>query len=381
MKVLFIAYYFEPFSGVGAKRVSYWAKNLKRINNIITKCDVITAIPQVSKFDYIDNVFYIENTNEGLLRKFIKFDRGASWLYNLKNFVKNNINKNDYDFVILTGDPFLHFFIVNDFKDLGIKTIIDFRDPFANNPRGIVKDTLIKKIKHFALKKIENYFLSKADYVITVNKYCIELFENYKKHLYKMKIIDNGYDEQIFTNINMQNNNINMQNKIIKFAYAGKLYADRNPQIFFNTLKNFEDVEFYHIGERSEYISENSKQIHSLGFMSYYETISTLNTMNVCTIFTSGHFFESTTKVFDYIALNKVILIITDGEIQTGQLYDILKDYPYTYWVNNNQTDIENVLNIIKNNLELSKNDFDSYTYSREYGLIKLISILKENYE
>jgi len=93
MKVLFIAYYFEPFSGVGAKRISYWAKHLKRVDNTIQKCDVITATPQNEKFDTIDNVFYVENTNQGLLRKFIKFDKGASWLYDLRKFVKNNIKQ------------------------------------------------------------------------------------------------------------------------------------------------------------------------------------------------------------------------------------------------------------------------------------------------
>ena len=69
MKILFIAYYFEPFSGVGAKRISYWAKNLKRVDSNISKCDVITAIPQTEDFDTIDNVFYVENTNQGLLRR------------------------------------------------------------------------------------------------------------------------------------------------------------------------------------------------------------------------------------------------------------------------------------------------------------------------
>ncbi|MDO9181461.1 MAG: glycosyltransferase, partial [Bacteriovorax sp.] len=198
MKILFVAYYFEPYEGVGAKRISYWAKNLKRIDNSITKCDVITAIKQKNKFSTIDNVFYVENTNQGLLGKLIKFDIGASWYYNLKHFVKKNIKQNDYDFVVLTGDPFLHFFIIDDFKKLGIKTILDFRDPFANNPRGIKKDTLVKKIKHFILKKIEEYFLVKSDFIIAVNQYCVELFENYKKYKYKIKVIDNGYDEQLF---------------------------------------------------------------------------------------------------------------------------------------------------------------------------------------
>lgn len=373
MKILFIAYYFEPYEGVGAKRISYWAKNLKRVDNSIAKCDVITAIPQNDKFDNIDNVFYVEDTNQGLLRKFIKFDKGASWLYDLKKFVKNNIKENDYDFVVLTGDPFLHFFIVDDFKKLGIKTILDFRDPFANNPRGIKKDTLVKKIKHFILRKIEEYFLIKSDFIIAVNQYCVGLFENYKKYEYKIKVIDNGYDEQLFKNIPIIHNK-----NIIKLAYAGKLYADRNPQLFFQSLQTVDNVEFYHIGEKSEYIQEDTKQIHSLGFMSYEKTLEVLSAFDVCMIFTSGHLFESTTKIFDYVALNKIIFIITDGEIQTGQLHEITKDYPAIYWAKNSKQEIEKILLEIKKNIHFFENfKFDSYPYSREYGLKKLIKILK----
>lgn len=377
MKILFIAYYFEPFSGVGAKRISYWAKHLKRVDNSITKCDVITAIPQTEKFDNIDNLFYVEDTNQGLLQKIIKFDKGASWLYNLKKFVKDSIKKNDYDYVVLTGDPFLHFFILNNFKKLGIKTIIDFRDPFANNPRGVKKDTLVKKLKHFVLRKIENYFLLRADLIITVNQYCVRLFENYKKYLNKIKVIDNGYDEQLFKKIKIQKDSDNRE-KIIKYTYAGKLYKDRNPEIFFQCLEKFNNIEFYHIGEQSEYIKEDSKQIYSLGFLSYEKTLMTIKSMDICTIFTSGYFFESTTKIFDYIALNKTILIITDGKIKTGQIFNITKDYPKIYWVKNNQKDIKDILEIIKKDSNCN-NKFNSYIYSREYGLKKLIDILKEN--
>lgn len=376
MKILFIAYYFEPFSGVGAKRISYWAKHLKRVDSTISTCDVITAIPQNEKFDTIDNVFYVENTNKGVLRKFIKFDKGASWMHDLRKFVKNNIKQNEYNFVVLTGDPFLHFFIVNDFKKLKIKTIIDFRDPFANNPRGIVKDTLVKKVKHSILRTIENYFLSRADYIIAVNQYCVKLFENYKKYLYKIKVIDNGYDEQLFQNIEKNKYIENSDDNVIKFTYAGKLYADRNPQIFFKCLQNFDDIEFYHIGEQSEYIKEDSVQIHSLGFMSYELTLETMKRFDVCMLFTSGYSFESTTKIFDYIALNKIILVITDGEIKTGQIHNITKDYQYIYWAKNSMNEIEEVLIKIQNDyLKMSKINFNSYPYSREYGLKQLIRI------
>lgn len=166
----------------------------------------------------------------------------------------------------------------------------------------------------------------------------------------------------------------------MKLTYAGKLYADRNPQIFFQCLDNFDDIEFYHIGEKSEYLKEESKQIHYLGFMSYEQTLETIRKFDVCMLFTSGYSFESTTKIFDYIALNKIIFIVTDGVIKTGQLYNITKEYPYVFWAKNNQKEIKEMLiKIKKDHLSMNKINFDSYTYSREYGLKKLIRLFHDN--
>lgn len=97
---------------------------------------------------------------------------------------------------------------------------------------------------------------------------------------------------------------------------------------------------------------------------------------DVCTIFTSGHLFESTTKIFDYIALNKIILVITDGEIKTGQIHNITKDYPYVYWAKNDLNEIEEILIKIKNEYSnMSEIKFDGYPLSREYGLKQLIRL------
>lgn len=377
MKVLFIAYYFEPFPGVGAKRISYWAKNIKRIDDSITRCDVITATKQDSIIKGIDNIYYVEDTNSGVLRKLIKYDRGASWYYDLKKYIKNNIREKEYDYVVYTGDPFLHFFTIREIKNLHIKTILDFRDPFSNNPRNTLNISFVRKIKMYILGIIEEYFLKKADIIITVNSFCAELFRSYKKYITKIKIIDNGFDEQLLIKINKKKT---FPSQSFNLSYAGKLYQDRNPQIFFNSLKRFKNAKFYHIGEKSEYIEEETEQIFSLGSYSYVETLNILSSMDICMIFTSGYSFESTTKIFDYIALNKIILIISDGEIKSGQLHNITKDYPYVYWAKNDIDEITKALSLIENKLSLNMNDsFNSYSYSREYGLKKLINILKEN--
>lgn len=376
MKILFIAYYFEPFEGVGAKRISYWAKNLKRVNSSIEQCDVITATKQNrnSVYEYIDNIYYIETSKYSLFGKVFKVDLGASWLKNLKKFTKENIKKNSYDYVIITGNPFLHFFIIGEYKQLGIQTILDFRDPFATNPRGIKLDSTVKKFKNYILKRIEKYFIKNANYIITVNQYCVILLQDHAKFKDKIYIIDNGYDEQLLKLVDAKK----IEKRLpLKICYAGKLYKDRNPLNFLDVINKQDNFIFHHIGEESEYLVDvYEEKVIKHGVKSYMETLNIIGEMEIAIIFTSGYTFESTTKIFDYIALDRIILIITDGEMETGSIHDITKNYPQVYWAKNNTIDIEITLQNIKNNTQSIQYD-DKYLYSREYGLSKLISLMK----
>ena len=102
--------------------------------------------------------------------------------------------------------------------------------------------------------------------------------------------------------------------------------------------------------------------------------------MEIAIIFTSGYTFESTTKIFDYIALDRIILIVTDGEIKTGAIHDISKKYPQIYWTKNNTIDIEITLQNIKNNIRSIQYE-NKYLYSRGYGLSKLVNIMKQKDE
>ncbi len=376
MKVLFIAYYFEPYEGVGAKRISYWAKNVKRMNPSITQCDVITATKQNTKnvYEYIDNIHYVEASRYSLFGSVFKFDPGASWLKNLKKFTKENIKKNSYDYVVITGNPFLHFFIINEYKKLGVQTILDFRDPFATNPRGIKLDSPIKKFKNYILKRIEKYFIKNANYIITVNQYCVLLLQDHEKFKDKIHIIDNGYDEQLLRLVDAKK----IEKRLpLHICYAGKLYKDRNPLKFLDIIKQQDNFIFHHIGEESEYLIDiNGEKVIKHGLKSYIETLNIIGQMEIAVIFTSGYTFESTTKIFDYIALDRIILIITDGGIKTGAIDDITKNYPQVYWAKNNVIDIEVTLQSIKNNIQCIKYE-DKYLFSREYGLSKLNEFLE----
>lgn len=372
MNVLFIAYYFEPFSGVGAKRITYWAKNLKRLDPRVDKCDVITTIEQTKNdISGVTNIHVVPESSNSFLGKLIKFDTGARWLKSLDCFFEERVDYKQYDYAVLTGNPFFHFFVIRKLKRLGIKTIIDFRDPLANNPRSVKANTLKRKIKSVALKLVERHFIQHADMTITVNDYCAALLSGFDKFKQKIHIIDNGFDESYFSKLpeNKQ------QSEPINLVYAGSLYADRSALSLIEAISNNEDYIFNHIGNVNPDI-EQIENVISHGLKSYPETIKLMNEFQVTLIFTSGYSFESTTKIFDYIALNKVILILTEGQIKTGALHDITKDYPNVYWAINTAEAIDSVLAEIKST-PFNHSSFEHMKYSREEGLKQLIRLMK----
>ncbi len=355
MTILFISYYYDPYPGVGAKRITYWAENIHQYGFHST---VLTATEQNSKKD---NIIYIAPENKKqLLSHFIK-DAGVQWLPALKKYFLKNKTSFNYDYVLISGGPFMHFGIGKFLKQhFNTKVILDFRDPFANNPRfndGVFKKT----IKTFFEKK----FYSNSDIIIAVNDVCKNLF----KKTEKTTVINNGYDESGIQFVINQSTNYK-KGLIIN---GGKLYDDCDVNHLISVIANNKGLFFKQIGQKKEFSIKNER-IKSIDFLPYTNLLEEIAKAEITTVLTSGKPFETPTKIYDYIALNKKILIITEGGLKRGEIDNILKDYPNVVWTKNNQTDIKNAI-IQLQKMELKP--FDSSKYSRAYGLKKLVKILE----
>ncbi|WP_040330205.1 glycosyltransferase [Clostridium ihumii] len=373
--ILFISYYFEPLKEVGAKRVSYWAKYINEVDRSII-CDVITATQDTDKInkESIRNIYYVPNNLSK--RKTIIKDVGREWEQNLKRFFnKNELPK--YDVVVITGGPFMQFNITKFIKTkMNCKVILDFRDPFANNPRfnnSIIK----KKIKSY----YEKMFISNCDKVITVNKYCTDLLTT--KDYKKVSIIENGYDEKTLSKIDLKDNYLK-NDKSITLVYAGKIHDIETTDKFLKVLtrnKNRNRFSFYYIGNDEKKLIKFSQfsNIHILGHKDYEETLKYIKNCDIGMVITSADPFISTTKVFDYIALNKNVFVLTDKNLTHGSLRDILSKYSTKcFWSCSDEENIEFMLNDISKYCEMNKDEVKSNNeeFSRKMGLLKLVDII-----
>lgn len=360
MNILFISYFYEPYPAVGAKRVSYWAKHFKQLNQN-AKINVITSSDNPVK-QGIDNAYVVKEEAKPILSYFIK-DKGIAWGAAIKKFLTQNQGER-YTHVVISGGPFMQFSLAEYFKKkYSSKVILDYRDPFAINPR--FKNSFIKVwVKRFYERRFNRF----ADKVITVNQYCLQLLEGFSNKPEKYFVIPNGYDETL---IPETNNSSTISNKLT-IIYAGSFYADRNPGNFLKVVAKRSDCQLIHLGKPSPFLN-GAINVSSKGMKTYKEMLETIGQNNVGLIITSGEPFESTTKIYDYIAMNKPILIITSGEKKSGAIGEELKNYP-AVWSFNTTKEIDRAIDEIKkiNNKEIP----DVSAFSRNKGLSKLYSIL-----
>ena len=355
--ILIISYLFDPDKTVGSKRATFWAKNINKIAPYIN-CDVI-SITENTHVDGVENYYCIPNLKKakGLIK-----DEGVTWKKEIRKWMKTN--ETGYDVVIMSGSPFMYFSLVKDFQKKGAKVILDYRDPFANNPR--FNNTFFKV---FIKSQFENRFNKVADKIITVNQFCLPLLKGYKKGNNKYSVIKNGYERVA------KSTDVFLNRTTINFIYTGTFFPDRDPKPLLKIIKENKEITFHHIG-RETTLNEPYKMA-CYGMLPYSKMLKGINDSDIGIILSSGLSFESTTKIYDYIYMKKPIWVISNKEIKNGGIWDELKDYPAVVWSLNNdeaiQKDLPTVLKLVNKDINI-----DTSQYSREAGLIQLVQLIKE---
>jgi len=353
--VLIIAFSFPPNKQVGALRAGYWYKNLpNKVNGFVT---VLTA----QKDACGERVFYAKNEGKSMLSLIIK-DTGVTWKQNVKTFLsKNEIETPDV--VIITGSPFMHFGLSKWLRrKYNCKVILDYRDPFANNP-GFKSSRLKTKIKNFFEKK----FNRNADALVTVNKYCGELIENFQNK--PNAIIQNGYDETIHPLLS----SINLSKP--SFSYTGKYYFDPTP-----IIDAFEEskLNYHYAGADANQHKKELANVTDHGFVSYTEAVQLIAKNDVAIIQTYGEDFQSTTKIFDYIRCKRAILIVSNNFIGKGSIHEELLGYPNVFWAKNDKQAIFSAIKSIQES-NYTEPPMDYHLkYSRSCQMDKLIQLLSQ---
>ena len=224
------------------------------------------------------------NPNPSLFGKILQYiranyfipDARKFWVKPSTNYLKKYLKLNKIDVVITTGPPHsLHLIGLNLKKELNIKWLADFRDPWTEidyfQQLPLTKKALKKH--HF----LEMEVLKNADAVLVVGK---TMKENFSKFNSNVVTVTNGFDEE-FNDANVELD--------IKFSltHIGLMNADRNPKMLWEVLAEI-------IAENNDFAADFELKLIGKADASVIEDISKFQ-------------LSKNVKVIDYVTHNKVV--------------------------------------------------------------------------
>ena len=257
------------------------------------------------------------------------------------------IKKNRIDVIYATGSPWTCLLIGASLKWLtGRSLILDFRDPWVSNPGLVVRPVLLRKLETF----MERYVVHIADGIIANTE---ELKTNFL-HRYKFlssdltTCITNGFDA--YQDSRTVSNN--RPQKLV-FTHAGSLYFSRNPKNILLALKKLlnsgkileKEIQFVFLGgiEINDpdildllAMPELKRCVEILPRVPHTKVGAYLLESDILFLIQPDFPLQVPRKLFDYIAVRKPILAITNVEGATAHL---VQKYNLGI-VANNQVDI-----------------------------------------
>ncbi|MFK7747122.1 MAG: glycosyl transferase family 1, partial [Kordia sp.] len=263
-KVVIVTYYWAPAGGPGVQR---WLKFVKYLRHF--DIEPIVVIPKNPNYPMVDDTFsdaipkditivklpifepyklaeffskkksktiskgIIAKGKQSFAEKMMLYIRGnffipdarKFWVKPSVKFLKKYLKENNIETVITTGPPHsVHLIGLNLRKQLAIKWLADFRDPWTTiGYHENLRLTEKSKRKHLQL---ESEVLQTADQIVTTSFTTKEEFSALTKQ--PIEVITNGYDVEKYERIPMDEK--------FTLSHIGSLLSERNPLILWEVL-------------------------------------------------------------------------------------------------------------------------------------------------
>lgn len=256
-------------------------------------------------------------------------DARKFWVKPSTSYLKKYLKSNKIDVVITTGPPHsMHLIGLNLKKELNIKWIADFRDPWTEidyfQQLPLTKEAIKK---HHSLEK---EVLKNADAVLVVGKTMQENFSAFNSNVIT---VTNGFDEAL------TNENVELDSKFT-VMHIGLMNADRNPKMLWEVLseiisenKEFAtDFELKLIGKADASVIADisrfrlSKNVQVIDYVTHDKVVEFQKKSQVLLLIVNNVPSAKgiiTGKIFEYIMAKRPILAIAPID---GDLVEIIKE-------------------------------------------------------
>lgn len=421
MKVLIVTYYWPPSGGSGVQR---WLKFVKYLQDFGVEPVVFTV--DNPKYPILDtslaneipkNITILKqpiwepnnilsffkknnaqqsagflNPNPTFFGKIMQYiranyfipDARKFWIQPSVKYLKKYLSEHKIDAIITSGPPHsLHLIGLELKKELNIKWISDFRDPWTEIDYFEQLPLTKKSIQLH--QKLEQEVIENSDAVLVIGKTMKENFDKFSKNIY---VVTNGFD-------NDSTATLTELDKKFTITHVGLMNADRNPILFWKAILEIckenadfaTDYQVQFVGKialevRNSLEEYQIKNILDIGYVSHQEV--TMYQQKTQVLLLSVNNVKSakgiiTGKIFEYLQAKRPILAI--GPIN-GDLAEILQETNSGKIVDFN--DVENLKKEILQMYssfrsgKLESNSTNIEQYHRRNLTQKLAEIIKE---
>ncbi|MDF1516375.1 MAG: glycosyltransferase family 4 protein [Lutibacter sp.] len=277
------------------------------------------------------------NPNPTLLGKILQYIRANYFIPDARKFwvkpstayLKKYLKLNKIDVVITTGPPHsMHLIGLNLKKELHIKWLADFRDPWTEI--DYFHQLPLSKKANEKHHDLENEVLKNADAVLVVGKTMQKNFSPYNSNVIT---VTNGFDEVL------TDENVVLDSKFT-ITHIGLMNADRNPKMLWEVLseivsenKDFAaDFELKLIGKADASVIQNiskyqlSKNVRVIDYVMHDKVVELQKKSQVLLLIVNNVPSAKgiiTGKIFEYLMVKRPILAIAPID---GDLAEIIKE-------------------------------------------------------
>ncbi len=378
IKLLVLSYFSGPCRAVAVQRINYWLEEISKISDGKIEVHLATAIDWDSEADNVpikgfptENLHFVPDHNVASLTtdfgelpvwgpRFIVSElRNATsfntlsyyWRYALEEYFEESDLK--FDVVLISGNPFACFdFAAFAKQRWRSRIILDYRDPFANNPRFAYRDE-----QREAARYAERGYNFQSDLAVSVNRDSTDLIE-FSDEINTL-VIENGFDERILDDVKVKD----LDKQFANFVHAGSLYHDRSPTAILRSL-DVKKHRLHHIGGEAGIDADllDAPVLVLHGRQTYNDTLGIVGGADCGVVFLSESAFETTTKIYDYLAMGIEVLICTHGEPHVGALSQILEGCEGIHWCKNSEEGVAEFLKTYTPNRRSKKTPNDRFS-------------------
>lgn len=261
-------------------------------------------------------------------------DQAGPWILPAIKAGRKIIQDNNIDVIFATGSPWSALITGYYLSKLsGKPLIVDFRDPWINNPFHHSKGRLLDRLASNIEAKIVAHASVTSLNTDALRKDFLQRYWDIPED--RFVVLPNGFDESDFHDVKSESGNV--ETNLITLCHTGFLYGVRDPAVLLEAIRSANKIltgsgnrkfRFLQVGNVSlDYsIEERFADLISEGSLvltpptSYRKCLATLSSADFVVNVQPNTNTQVPSKLYDYLALRKPIINITPPSGALGRL-------------------------------------------------------------